>query len=188
MWLVACSLGFLLLGALRKQAILSWRLDQLQANSPNMNDNVELFVNGDHVANDMMPSFWANRLGNREGFQLFADAAGHQLTRSADFTNSNWKVGTSRIPDGYIVEFEIPLVLIGTRDGSEFVPVTGGSEIPFNPGFNDFDTPNNQDMDYAILRSENRDVAPFMGGEDFRRVSLRLVPEPTSIPSPSVSR
>jgi Carbohydrate family 9 binding domain-like len=155
---------------------------QLKANSPHMNDNVELFLNGDHVANDMMPIFWADRLGNREGFQLLADAAGHQFTQSVDFTNADWKVGTSRIPDGYVVEFEIPLVLIDTRDGQEYVPATSGSEILFNLGLNDYDTPNNQEKDYAIFWAENRDLSPFMGGEDFWTVSLRLVPEPTSIP------
>jgi non-specific serine/threonine protein kinase/serine/threonine-protein kinase len=163
-------------------------IGQLKASIPGMNDNVQLFLNGDHVANDMMPIFRADRLGNREGFQLLADAAGHQLTQSVDFTKSDWKVGTSRISDGYIVEFEIPLVLIDTRDGPEFVPATSGSEIPFNLGLNDFDTPNNQNMDYAIFWAENRDLAPFMGGEDFWTASLRLVPEPTSIPGPSVSR
>jgi non-specific serine/threonine protein kinase/serine/threonine-protein kinase len=161
---------------------------QLKANIPDKNDNVELFLNGDHVANDMMPIFWADRLGNREGFQLVADAAGHQFTQSVDFSNAEWKVGTTRIPDGYIVEFEIPLALIDTRDGPEYVPATSGSEILFNLGLNDYDTPNNLDMDYAIFWAENRDLAPFMGGEDFWTVSLRLVAEPASIPRHSASR
>jgi peroxiredoxin len=34
LWLVVLLLGFLLLGALRNQAILSWRLDQLEATTP----------------------------------------------------------------------------------------------------------------------------------------------------------
>ena len=61
-------------------------------------------------------------------------------TRTAlDFTNADWKVGTSRTADGYIIEFEIPLALIDTRDGPEYVPATSGSELLVNFGIIDND-------------------------------------------------
>ena len=80
-------------------------------------DSVEVFINGDHVANDLTPVFQTTPNGNREGFQLTADGGGHQYTNSVDFTNADWKAGTSRTADGYIIEFEVPLTLIDTKDG-----------------------------------------------------------------------
>ena len=65
------------------------------------------------------------------------DAGGHQDTGA--FSNADWKVGTSRTADGYIIEFEIPLAPIVTKDGPEFVPATSGSEFVVKFGFNDND-------------------------------------------------
>jgi hypothetical protein len=88
-------------------------------------------------------------------------------------------VGTSRTPDGYIIEFEIPLALIDTRDGPEFVPATGGSELLVNFGITDNDDPQTSGQtDYAIFWAEDPNLTPYLGGEDFWTVSLRLVPKP----------
>jgi hypothetical protein len=150
------------------------------AKHPFFNDSVEVFINGDNVANDVTPGlFVVGETGNREGFQLVADAEGHQYTVGEALTNADWKIGTSRTPDGYIIEFEVPLALIDTRDGPEFVPATSGSELLVNFGFNDNDAPVSGQTDYAIFWAEDPNLAPYLGGEDFWTVSLRLVPKPT---------
>jgi non-specific serine/threonine protein kinase/serine/threonine-protein kinase len=136
-------------------------------------DSVEVYINGDHAANDMPPG-----IGNREGFQLLADAGGHQLTPATGFTNADWKAGTSRTDDGYIIEFEIPLALIDTRDGPEYVPATSGSELLVNFGFNDNDAPESTQTDRGIFWAEDPAWWLFDGGEEFWTVSLRLVPKP----------
>jgi serine/threonine protein kinase/tetratricopeptide (TPR) repeat protein len=153
--------------------------------NPVLNDCVDVFINGDQVANDMTPVCPAGGLvGNREGFQLVADAGGHQWTATNAFANGDWKVGTSRTPDGYILEFEIPLALIDTRDGPEYMPAASGSELLLNFGIADVDDllKLNRQVDYAIFWAEDPAVSPFWGGEDFWTVSLRLVPKPISSP------
>jgi hypothetical protein len=143
--------------------------------NPTTNDDVEVFVNGDHVANDLTPFGMAS--GNREGFQLVADAGGRKMCLAEGIPKGDWKIGTLRIAEGYIIEFEIPLRLIDTKDGPEFVPARGGSELLVNFGFNDMDGPINQQTAYAIFWAEDPSVTPFLGGEDFWTVSLRLVPK-----------
>jgi tetratricopeptide (TPR) repeat protein len=147
------------------------------ATAPWVNDSVEVYINGDHAANDMPPGLLGPfGSGSREGFHLIADAGGHQYTDASGFTNDDWKVGTSRPPDGYIVEFEIPLALIDTRDGSEYVPAAGGSELLVNFLFNDNDAPVSAQTDYGIFWAEDPALMPVYGGEDLWTVGLRLVP------------
>jgi tetratricopeptide (TPR) repeat protein len=156
---------------------------EIDAKSPQWNDAVEVYINGDSVANDLttvlLPSGTAHgTAGNREGFQLIADAGGHQRTGTTAFTNADWKVGTSRTADGYIIEFEIPLALIDTRDGPEYAPATGGDELRVNFGFVDVDAARSTQTDYGIFWAEDPALSPFFGGEDFWTVGLRLVPKP----------
>jgi tetratricopeptide (TPR) repeat protein len=153
-------------------------VDEAKKANPYLNDDVEVFINGDQVANDLTFVFSTNPIGSREGFQIVADAAGHQMTGPASFKNADWKAGTTRIPDGYIIEFEIPLSLIDTRDGPEFVPASSGSELLVNFGFNDVDGPQHEQTDYAIFWAEDPALSPKTGGEDFWTVRLRLVPKP----------
>jgi serine/threonine protein kinase/tetratricopeptide (TPR) repeat protein len=160
---------------------------EVKAGVPHLNDSIDVFINGDRVANDLTPVFWADRGGSREGFQLESDAAGHKYTAAVDFTNADWKVGTSRTADGYIVEFEIPLALIDTKDGPEYIPATSGSEFLINVGFGDSDTQNSDQRIYGILWAEDPDVSPFLGGEDFWTVGLRLVPRLNAKPAPSAN-
>ena len=132
---------------------------EMDARVPWLNDSVEVFINGDHVANDHVPGFLDHLsvAGNREGFQLVADAGGHQSTWTRAFTNADWKVGTSRTADGYIIEFEIPLALIDTRDGPEYVPATSGSELLVNFGITDNDAPVSAQTDLGIFWAEDPD-------------------------------
>jgi serine/threonine protein kinase len=148
------------------------------AKIPWQNDSVEVYINADQVANDVMPLRMDLQLNsNREGFGLISDARGHQRTILTDFTNAEWKVGTSRTPDGYIVEFEIPLALIDTRDGPEYVPATSGSELRVNFGITDNDASVSNQTDYGIFWAEDPDLSPSLGGEDFWTVALRLLPK-----------
>jgi hypothetical protein len=158
--------------------------DETDASVPERNDSIEVFINGDHVANDFTPHTvpYERSLklgGNREGFELIADVTGHQDTVAHDFTNADWRAKSSRTPDGYIIEFEIPLTLIDTRDGPEFAPAKCGSELLVNFAFIDNDdSPTSGQMDYGIFCAEDPNLSPFLGGEDFWTVSLRLTPTP----------
>jgi hypothetical protein len=158
----------------RDQVIVA---DEQNARHPWANDSVAVFINGDQVANDFLPAaagLYPN--GSREGFQIGADARAHQYTNST-FTDADRKVGTSRTPDGYIVEFEIPLALIDTRDGPEYVPATSGSELLVNFLVADNDAPVNVAIDRGIFWAEDPPLDPYTGGEDFWTVALRLVPK-----------
>jgi serine/threonine protein kinase len=155
---------------------------ELDAKSPHNHDGVQVCINGDQVANDLTPVSLTGRSGNREGFALGADAAGNRGAAPGDLTDAGWRAGTSRTSDGYIIEFEIPLALIDTRDGPEFVPATSGSELRVNFGITDNDAPVHEQTNLGIFWAEDSDVTPWFGGEDFWTVSLRLVPRPASRP------
>ena len=165
---------------------------EIDAKTPYTNDAVEVFINGDLTANDLTPVDPIVDLPrNREGFQLIADAGGHQQTLGADFSNADWRVGTSRTRDGYIIEFEIPLALIDTKDGPQYVPARGGDKLLVNFGFVDMDqelSVQTDQVDYGIFWAEDPALSPVFGGEDFWTVSLRLVPKPTSSPRSAARR
>ena len=147
-----------------------------------MNDSVEVFINGDHRSQRSRPRVllslqyhWATaRVSSSSPMRGATNPPGPRA-----FTDADWKVGTSRTADGYIVEFEIPLALIDTRDGPEYVPATSGSELLVNFGIIDNDAPVSDQTDYGIFWAEDPALSPYDGGEDFWTVSLRLVPKPT---------
>ncbi|WP_169980260.1 tetratricopeptide repeat protein, partial [Tautonia rosea] len=151
---------------------------EVDAAAPFFNDDVELFLNGDLVANDLIPEMAFDSRGNREGFQLVADVAGRQVTASTDFGNEDWSVATARTEDGYIVEFEIPLGLIDTRDGPEVVPASTGSFLLMNVTMTDNDKPVSQTTNYATLWNPGveRGFSPYLAGEDTWLVGLSLTP------------
>jgi tetratricopeptide (TPR) repeat protein len=162
--------------------------DALDANVCYKNDSIAVYIDGDQVANDLTPVWFADRVGNREGFNVTADAAGHRLGAPIDLTDGDWKVGTARTPDGYIIEFEIPLALIDTRDGPEYVPATGGDQLRVNFAITDNDASVSEITDYGIFWAEDPALSPYYGGEDFWTVSLRLVPKPSPSPRPAAGR
>ncbi|HEV3165089.1 MAG TPA: sigma-70 family RNA polymerase sigma factor [Isosphaeraceae bacterium] len=143
--------------------------------SPQNNDSVEVFLDGDRVPNDFNP---ANNRGSREGFQLVSDVLGNKLTVATGFSNKDWKVGTRRTSDGYVVEFEIPLDLIDTADGPGFAPAQTGSVLRFNAAVTDNDEPVSKQNDYSVLWSDATPTAtsPFFSGEQTWAVGLRLTP------------
>jgi WD40 repeat protein len=143
------------------------------AERPHLNDCIELFIDGDHVANDLGDF---NREGNREGFQIVADADGHQYTVASDLTNADWKVATRRVPGGYTMEFGIPFSAIDTQDGPGTTPAKTGDILRFNIGGSDVDEVGGHSSNYAILWAENPAVSPFGGGEEVWTVALRLLP------------
>jgi hypothetical protein len=152
----------------------SVRATPAAAHMPWLNDCIEVYLDGDRVANDFTPIL----RGNHEGFQVSADALGNQYHVGAEIEDSRWKVGASRTEDGYVIEFEIPLDLIDTQDGPGFRPATTGSELRMNVSILDYDQPANQPASYGVLWSEDRRWSLCHGGEDFWAAALRLTPAP----------
>ena len=142
------------------------------AETPHVNDCIELFIDADQVSNDFDAS---TRSGNREGFQIVADADGHQYSVASELTNADWKVATRRVTGGYVVEFEIPLRAVDTSDGPDRIPAKTGAILRFNVGGRDVDAVGGDSSNYAILWTENPALSPFHGGEDAWTVELRLV-------------
>jgi tetratricopeptide (TPR) repeat protein len=157
----------------------SVQADPVAAKVPHKNDGLELFLDGDRMPNDLTP---VTCVGNLEGFQIIADVLGNRYSAVRSVGNMRWKVGTARTADGYIIEFEIPLDLIDTRDGPGFRPATTGSELRMNVAINDIDEAVNKQTFYGMLWAEDRLWSPLLGGEDFWPVALRLVPTPTPAP------
>jgi hypothetical protein len=145
------------------------------------NDGVEIFIDGDRVSNDFgqgpIGSGPFPRTGTEEGFQLLADAAGNQYTQSNTFTNADWKAATSRTGDGYIIEIEVPLKLIDTRDGSPFAPAGSGSLLNFALAVTDNDAAVSHQMSYAYLRTPSSNMSPWIGKEDAWKFALKLEPK-----------
>jgi hypothetical protein len=156
----------------------SVRATPVAARTPWLNDCVEVYLDGDRVANDFTPAM-VIRTGIREGFRVGADALGNHFSFiSTDVGDSRWKVGTSRTEDGYVIEFEVPLYLIDTQDGPGFRPATTGSELRMNVSILDYDEPADQTPAYGVLWSEDRQWSLTHGGEDFWAAALRLTPAP----------
>jgi tetratricopeptide (TPR) repeat protein len=159
------------------------RVDPVARGRPEFNDAVEVFLDGDRVANDFSTvsglDILAMCTGNREGFELIADASGNRHYSAQGVGKTRWKVGTSRTENGYVVEFEIPLDLIDTQDGPGFRPASTGSELRMNVAIIDQDeTVNKQQTFYGMLWSEERVCSPGLEGEDVWPVALRLTPAP----------
>ncbi len=141
--------------------------------NPHFNDCVEVFLDGDHVAND----FNANnesKTGSSEGFQLLTDAAGHQLTVSDDFTNRDWKAATARTGDGYVVELEIPLSLIDTQDGPGKTPAGPSSLIHLGMAIDDYDEKVGKKRAFAYLRADEDVLSPYLGREGSWTMGIKL--------------
>jgi len=125
---------------------------------PMYNDGVEVFIDGDGVFNDF-GNDGSMGTGSREGFQLLVNAAGHQFTASKDFTNADWKAAARRTGDGYIVEMEIPLALIDTKDGPPVVPPGPGTLLNLGLAVTDNDAEVSRQMSYAYLRTPNQTMS-----------------------------
>jgi hypothetical protein len=154
------------------------RCDPVARAAPELNDAVEVFLDGDRVANDYTPASGSTWRGNREGLRLIADSQGNRTCRAPALGKAGWKVGSSRTVDGYIVEFEIPLDLIDTQDGPGSRPAPTGSELRINVAIIDVDEAVNKQTFCGILWSEERLCSPGLQGEDIWPVALRLTPAP----------
>jgi len=145
------------------------------------NDGVEVFIDGDRVPNDFgqgrMVGGIIPRTGSEEGFQLLADAAGHQYTQSDTFTNAEWKTATKRTPDGYVIEIEIPLKLIDTQDGPAFTAAGPCAVLNFALAVTDNDAEVSHQMSYAYLRTAKSNMSPWIGKEPAWKVLLKLEPK-----------
>jgi hypothetical protein len=135
------------------------------------NDCLQVYLDGDGVANDMSPYVApAVGLGNREGFLVQADVLGQPA-------DPRWKTGAGRTKEGYVIEFVIPLDGIDTQDGPGYRPAATGSELRFNVNLMDFDDAHSNLGSYALMWCEDRRAWSLThGGEDFWSASLRLTP------------
>jgi hypothetical protein len=145
------------------------------AHMPWQNDSIEVYLDGDRVANDSTPAMPG---GNREGFRVGADALGNHFPMPAEVGDARWKVGASRTDDEYVIEFEVPLDLIDIQDGPGFRPAATGSELRMNMSILDYDDSASERASYGVLWSEDRQWSLAHGGEDFWPVALRLTPTP----------
>jgi hypothetical protein len=145
------------------------------AHMPWLNDSIEVYLDGDRVANDSTPAMPG---GNREGYRVGADAIGNHFPMPPEVGESRWKAGASPTQDGYVIEFEVSLDLIDTQDGPGFRPATTGSELRMNMSILDYDDPASQPASYGVLWAEDRQWSLAHGGEDFWAVALRLSPAP----------
>jgi hypothetical protein len=149
--------------------------------TPHQNDGVEVFVDGDRVANDFDWMTQADAASNEvrpsEGFQLLADAAGHQFTRAQAFSNSDWKAAAGRTADGYIIEMEVPLALIDTQDGEGFTPPGPGTLLNFAMAVTDNDAEVRKQVSYAYLRTRQTTASPWVGREAAWKFAIKLEPK-----------
>jgi len=143
---------------------------------PPMNDCVEIYLDGDRVANDFSPTSDSLER-SREGFQLLVDAVGHQMAVPAALSNSGWRAATNRTSDGYVVEYEVPLTLIDVQDGPRTVPAGPGALINFGLAIDDFDSNVSPKRSFAYLRARPDVASPFRGGESSWSLGIRLAPK-----------
>jgi hypothetical protein len=104
---------------------------------PWFDDDVEIFVDGDQVGNDI-----AEGKSGKEGFQLLMDAGGDAWATPGGediYAVIDWEAMTGPRHKGYLVEFRIPLTSIDTEDGGGEVPPGPGDSIGFNIGVGDDD-------------------------------------------------
>jgi hypothetical protein len=148
------------------------------AETPHQNDGVEVFIDGDRVVGDFGQGRGrdgkAFGFGSKEGFQLLVDAAGHRFTTATDFTNADWKAATRRTPDGYVVEIEVPLVLIDVKDGPTFQAAGPGDLLNFALAVTDNDAEVRQQTTYAYLRTPGANEPPWLGREPAWRFAVEL--------------
>lgn len=152
---------------------------QIEEERPELDDGVEVFIDGDGVPNDFVPNDAAlgDVRGSKEGFQIGGNAASQQFTKSQDFTNADWKSTVKRTDDGYIVEMEIPLALIDTQDGPPFVPAGPGSLLNLGLAVTDNDAEVHKQMSYAYLKTAKQTTTPWFGGEPAWNFAIKFVPK-----------
>ena len=98
---------------------------------PWWDDDVEIFVDGDRVGNDITDFF----APGKEGFQLVMDAGGDAWATPGDADINaviDWEAAPGLRPRGYMVEFRIALSSIDTEDDGDETPPGPGSKIGFN--------------------------------------------------------
>jgi len=104
---------------------------------PWYDDDVEIFVDGDRVRNDI-----AVEAPGKEGFQLLMDVGGDAWASCGE-DNINAVIDWDAMPGlrrkGYLIEFRISLASIDTEDDGAEVPPGPGDSIGFNVAVGDDD-------------------------------------------------
>ena len=105
---------------------------------PWTDDSVELYFDGDNMPNDMSIAngfFWPCR----EGFQIIKGWGGGEFMAVPEPELIVWTAEVGDRPQGYLVEFEIPLSSIDAIDGPEYASPGPGDTIGFNVAVADDD-------------------------------------------------
>lgn len=145
---------------------------------PEWNDGIELFIDGDQMPNDFITSTAGagHIIGSKEGFQLLCNAAGHKLLSSQNSTKDDFKAVARRTPTGYLIELEIPLSMIDTKDGPGETPPGPGSLLHLGFAVTDNDAEVHRQMSYAFLSTPQRRISPWLGCEPAWSFGIRLEP------------
>jgi serine/threonine protein kinase len=146
---------------------------------PQFNDGIEIFLDGDRVSNDFLFVYGQPVKGSSEGFQLIANAAGHQATVSRDFTNRDWKAAGKKNGAGYVTEVEIPLSLIDVKDGPRRIAAGPGSVFNFAFAVNDNDTAAHNQSSYAFVRAHPSIGSPILAPENSWSFGIELAAKST---------
>jgi serine/threonine protein kinase len=144
-------------------------------NQPQCNDGIEIFLDGDRVSGDFS---WRTGMGSSEGFQLIANAAGHQLTISRDFANRDWRTASKKNGTGYVTEVEIPLSLIDVADGPRKLAAGPGSVLNFAFAVNDNDTLAHNQLSYSYIRAHPSIGPPTLEPENRWSFGIELAAKP----------
>ena len=123
---------------------------------PYLDDDAEIMIDGDrqpgdvHMAVNCGPNNpnCPNPIVNNEGFQLITSVCNQSLTAPSNNPSIVWESKAGPRPQGFVVEFRIPLTSINTIDtswfssgfpGSGFRPPQPGDIIGFNVAVGDDD-------------------------------------------------
>jgi hypothetical protein len=146
------------------------------------NDAVELYMDGDLVANDL-GIHWD--FASPEGFQLLIDLRDEVGAWGLKF-GTEWFATTRTYDRGYVAEFRIPLASIDTEDGPGVTPPAPGDQIGLNISVNDDDDGGSKEH-YGVW-STPPDNWVWNRESDWGRLFFSPVPaEPIGLISPNGS-
>jgi hypothetical protein len=147
------------------------------------NDAVELYMDGDLVANDLS-IHWNH--ASPEGFQLLIDLRDEAGAWGLEF-DQDWFATTRTYDGGYVVEFRIPLTSIDIEDGPGVTHPSPGDEVGLNISVNDDDDGGSKEH-YGVWSSPPPDEWKWNRESDWGRLYFSPVPAgPIALISPNGS-
>ena len=145
-------------------------------------DGVEIYVDGDRVANDMGAD-WEHT--NPEGFQITMDIGGQWSYYNPEF-GQNWRAATRTYEERRTIEFRISLTSIDIEDGPGVAAPGPGDIIGLNIAINDDD--DGGDLESQGVWSGNSEDVLWHRESDWGRLYFSPTPAPPlSVVSPNGS-